>query len=263
MTTTELKKENILGVKVKNYGECEYCKSLDVKEELDIPWEVWTEWLYLMRQMEDKEWGAVFTVKDKVITGYKIPKQEVTGTACEFKEELGGDGMIHSHHKMGAFHSGQDDKAERNLYEYSIVLAHESVICTKKMKLPCGGYGYTPVDLTIIGVPQLDIENITIETYKDWRKDDDKAESKEITVLGVKDKEVIDHYGQGYAGYDELFPFCEYCDTYDCKTCKDAQGFDMKYVVPFCETCNLNNCEKCEKLDMYELHYPDEKGKYR
>ena len=96
-----LKKSNILEVKIKNYGECGFCTERDNQETLKIPWNIWSQWLYISQCMGDKEWGAVFWVKDNTITGFKIPKQEVGSVDCEFKEELGGDGIIHSHHDMG------------------------------------------------------------------------------------------------------------------------------------------------------------------
>ena len=42
-------------------------------------------------------------MQEDTITKFKLPKQEVTSTECSFKEELGGDGIAHSHHNMEAF----------------------------------------------------------------------------------------------------------------------------------------------------------------
>ncbi len=79
MTSLENKDSNVLGVKVKDYGECEYCQDDDNKEILKIPWNIWSQWLYISQRMQDKEWGAVFWVKNSTITGFKIPRQEVRG----------------------------------------------------------------------------------------------------------------------------------------------------------------------------------------
>ena len=147
-------KSNILGVEIRNYGECGFCRS-EPQEKLTIPWEIWSEWLHINFLMKDREWGCVFWVVEKdgtpTVDRYEIPKQEVTGTECLFREELGGNGIMHYHHGMGAFHSGQDDKHCRNLYDYSIVLSTSDCVATRKMQLPCKGYGYAPCIVYLSG----------------------------------------------------------------------------------------------------------------
>jgi len=152
------KDSNVLGVSVKNYGECSWCCDKDNIETLNVPWSIWSEWLLLSSQMGNNEWGAVFWVKDKTITHYKIPKQEVSPVEVEFKEELGGCGIVHSHHNMDAFHSSQDDAYARNLYDYSIVLSNKTpYVATKKVSLPCGGFGYIELTIILSDKPQLDL----------------------------------------------------------------------------------------------------------
>ncbi|MDP2904752.1 MAG: Mov34/MPN/PAD-1 family protein [Candidatus Omnitrophota bacterium] len=159
------KKSNILEVKIKNYGECGFCTDKDNQETLKIPWDIWSQWMYISQRMGGKEWGAVFWVKDNAVTSFKIPKQEVGSVECEFKEELGGDGIIHSHHDMGAFHSSQDDVHARNLYTYSIVIANsKGSIATKRVKLPCKGFGYIKIQLQLVGLPEIDLSKISEKT---------------------------------------------------------------------------------------------------
>ena len=76
------KKSNILEVKIKNYGECGFCSDRDNQEVLKIPWSIWSQWMYNSRLMQDKEWVAIFWVKDNTITSFKIQKQEVTSVEC-------------------------------------------------------------------------------------------------------------------------------------------------------------------------------------
>lgn len=248
------KKSNILDVSIKNYGECGFCSGLDNKEALKIPWNIWSQWIYISRLMQDREWGGVFWVKDNVVTGYKIPKQEVTSVECEFKEELGGDGIIHSHHDMGAFHSSQDDHHARNLYVYSIVTANsKGSIATKRMKLPCGGFGYVKVELQLIDLPKIDISKIT-ERVKELIPEAspealDADNPCEMCQTG--DCESCDLF-------DSPFAACASCTTFKCKSCKVAYGLDTRDVLPFCELCNFgDNCASCEKIKKYLENYPE------
>jgi hypothetical protein len=190
---TKTKKSNILDVKVKNYGECGYCAGHE--EILNIPWNIWSQWLFISNQMGDKEWGAIFWVKNNTITSFEIPKQEVSSVDCEFKEELGGDGIIHSHHNMDAFHSRQDDTHARNLYTYSVVITNsKGNIATKRVKLPCNGFGYVEVKLQLIEVPGIDLSKIT-----------------------GKVREIISEISSEFEA--DTHP-CEICQTNNCENCE-------------------------------------------
>jgi hypothetical protein len=150
---------NILGVESKVYSDCGYCKGKKMEEELIVPWKIYSEWLFMNQHMGNKEWGAVFNVVDGKITDYKIPPQYVTGTECAFREELGGNGMIHSHHTMSASFSGQDDKQQRNVYTWSLILTATGYVACKKAQLPCGGFSYVDVKLKIEDLP-FDLKEI-------------------------------------------------------------------------------------------------------
>jgi len=251
------KKSNILEVKIKNYGECGFCSGQDFKETLKIPWNIWSQWMFISRLMQDKEWGAAFWVKDNIITGFKIPKQEVTSTECEFKEELGGDGIIHSHHDMGAFHSSQDDAHARNLYTYSIVIANsKGNVATKRVKLPCGGFGYCNIELKLVELPAIDLSKISEKagelspeasfTAQETENPCESCQTGDCDTCGL---------------LDTPFMACASCDTFKCRSCKITCGLDTRNVLPFCELCNYSdNCASCEKIAKYLKNYPEERG---
>jgi len=200
------KNSNLLDVKVENYGECGWCSSPSNTITLNIPWSIWSQWLHISRQMGNKEWGAVFWIKDNAITAFKIPLQEVSSADCEFKEELGGDGMVHSHHNMGAFHSSQDDHHARNLYDYSIVLSNaQGYEATMKKKLPCGGFGYAKVELRLTESPDIDLSKISEKKH-------------ELFSMTPAEKEYQDKLE-----LEEDLP-CERCTTFDCDSCWLAQN---------------------------------------
>ena len=256
MTVNDIKtkKSNILDIDIKNYVECGFCSCMDNKEVLKIPWSIWSQWMYISRLMQDKEWGAIFLVKDNTITSFKIPKQEVTSVECEFKEELGGDGIIHSRHDMGAFHSSQDDAHARNLYTYSIVTANsKGSIATKRVKLPCNGFGYVKIELEIIDLPEIDISKISEKV----------REIAPEASFGVGEDEYSCadcHTGDCENCQLLYMPYavCESCETFKCKSCKIVSGLDTRDVLPFCELCNFgDNCASCEKMRRYLENYPE------
>ncbi len=253
-----LKKSNILEVKIKNYGECGFCTEHDNQETLKIPWNIWSQWLYISQCMGDKEWGAVFWVKDNTITGFKIPKQEVGSVDCEFKEELGGDGIIHSHHDMGAFHSSQDDAHARNLYTYSIVTANsKGSIATKRVKLPCKGFGYVKISLQLVELPAIDLSKINERTRELIPEVNSGFEESEhpCDICQTGDCENCEHSGMPFLS-------CQVCDIFKCKSCKATAGLDIRGVLPFCEVCNgAETCASCEKIAKYLKNYPEERGR--
>lgn len=156
---------NILDLKTDIHKNCDYCKK--EKKELKIPFRYWSEWLYLLSKYPNKEWGIVFWVNNNNVIDYKIPPQEVTATEVVFKEDLGGDGMLHSHHSMGNGFSSQDDIQARNLYEWNLILSHTGLNGCYKTKLPCGSYGYQDINVSIIDTPIILTENIKDKNYRD------------------------------------------------------------------------------------------------
>lgn len=219
------KDSNILNVSVDNYTDCGFCKKEENAVELNVPWEIWSQWLYISNKMGNKEWGAVFWVKDGAVVSYKIPNQTVSSVECEFEEELGGDGIVHSHHNMNAFHSSQDDAHARNLYKYSIVLSNKDTYeATIKIKLPCGAFGYADVKIFLINCPEFELEKIKKKTFRskrykgsgypyDYRKDrylrddtfDDRIDQEEEKEEKEREATVIP---------------CHACTEEDCRTCE-------------------------------------------
>lgn len=219
-----MKNFNMLDVKVHNFGECGFCQTKEDMEILKISFDIWSKWLHIMHSMGNKEWGGVFWIKENSIIDFKIPKQEVTGTECKFLEELGGVGILHSHHDMGAFHSNQDDKQARNLYEYSIVISSKGYEAVKKVKLPCGGFGYVKVKLEILNCPEICFENIT----------EKKEKLEQVSFLGNGKRELRD------VGFEDFLMDKEEPEVYECAYCHEqfyAEAIEGLNSCPYC------NCE--------------------
>ena len=276
------KDSNILKVEVKNYGECAWCR--ENKVILNVPWNIWSIWLYLSSKMGNKEWSGVYDIENNTIVNFRLPEQEVSSGEVEMKEDLGGKGIVHSHHNMGAFHSSQDEKYCRNLYDYSIVLSNNNGYdATKKIKLPCGAFGYVKVELNIIGIPNIDTSKIKEKTYQNnyspYYLDDypentisskvekdkeSKGEEKDWTgmlldvqaELNAKDREEREEE------IDDIYDPCENCEYFECKNCRFGQLFASSKELPFCHNCKIKDCENCLKLNAYLENYPEDIGKF-
>jgi hypothetical protein len=262
MFSLEDKKTNLLDVKVNNFGECGFCSAKENKEILKIPWSIFSQWLYISQCMGSKEWGAVFWIKDDTITRFKIPKQQVGSSECEFSEDLGGDGIMHSHHDMGAFHSSQDDHHARNLYVYSIVLSNQKgYAATKRVKLPCNGFGYVKVELHLTGLPDIELDKISVKEiiYSPGTTEDPQRQLdfKDIKLpcdrCTTQDCQNCAHFYMGQ------YP-CETCVTVKCKDCRRTAGMDISQALPFCDFCeDYDYCPNCDKLARYLENYPQDR----
>jgi len=151
---------NILDVESLEYLNCDWCKRKDDIRILKVPWSVWATWLQISIDMGNLEWTGVYDVVGDTLCNFRIPKQTVSSTACEILEDLGGNGIVHSHHTMGAFHSGQDDKHARNLYDWSIVISSSGYDASARVRTPCGGWGHKSVVLEILDMPLIDMDKI-------------------------------------------------------------------------------------------------------
>lgn len=260
----ENKDSNILGVKAKNYGECGYCADKDNKEILKIPWNIWSRWLYVSQSMGDKEWGAVFWVKDSAITEFKIPRQKVNSIECEFTEDAGGDGIVHSHHEMGAFHSSQDDHHARNLYVYSIVITNsKGCLATKRIKLPCGGFGYVKVNLRLVDCPDMDISQITGKSILDSTQDHNEVQRELADKEGLPCDRCLEQDCQNCVHFYMGQFSCDICVGFRCKDCHCTRGLDISEVLPFCDFCeNSEPCSSCGKLKKFLENYPEERKRF-
>ena len=116
---------------------------------------------------DDEEWLAFFTGTRSAdgltvnITGLLVPEQTRAYTSCETvnKEDLPPSvvGVVHSHHRMGAFFSGTDDKELNPRFPISIVVAQPKDNASAEAQLlgfeykgegraalPCGTIGIIP-----------------------------------------------------------------------------------------------------------------------
>lgn len=258
---SSVKNSNLLEVKVKNYSECSFCQDEENKEVLKIPWSIWSQWLYVSQYMSTKEWGAVFWVKEDAITDFKLPKQKVSSTECEFEEDLGGDGIVHSHHEMGAFHSSQDDHHARNLYVYSIVISNaRGCTASKRVKLPCKGFGYVKVELRVTGCPDIDLSKISEKAFLSSVFKEEVQQQLDFKHAELPCDKCLQHDCQN-CGYYGLVQFpCEHCSTYKCKECNLTRGMDISEVLPFCDLCeDYGFCSECPKLFQYLENYPQDR----
>jgi len=107
-----------------------------------------TEWIAYLVGKENKDSGDIF-VEDIVIP----PHEEANGASCLAEPfhipKQGCVGVIHSHHSMGAFHSGQDDHTVDRNFPISITvskkttnlewdaISHVTTPCGKHTTLKC------------------------------------------------------------------------------------------------------------------------------
>ncbi len=100
-----------------------------------------TEWIGYLVGEENRDSGDIF-VEDLVIP----PHEEASGATCLAKPfhipKIGCVGVIHSHHTMGAFHSGQDDHTVDRNFPISITVAKKSTNleydAISHVTTPCG-----------------------------------------------------------------------------------------------------------------------------
>ena len=151
---------NILGVKpcCNTVEKCSFVDSLD-SGTLQIPFSIWAYWLYKCTCLET-EWLEVFWVKDNVVEKLVVPKQKVGKVSAEMFEDLGGNGIIHSHNGAGTFHSSTDDKEARPLYDWSIVINEGDYTASRKQKLPCGHFGFAEVSIELLDAPDIHLEKM-------------------------------------------------------------------------------------------------------
>jgi hypothetical protein len=272
----QAKDSNILDIKVVKCGDCDYMKQ-QPEEKIYVPFDIWTEWQWIMKKMSDKEWQAVYDVQVKevfpadgkdaavsgpIVTAYRIPKQTVTGTSAEFvnepesSEQLKGDGIIHSHHNLGLHkHSGQDDSQSRNLYDWSILLFNggTGVEASRRIKSPCGGFGFVKATVFLIGCPEIDLSNISEKTWSNTSyvyrgaydsniPDDTEGEVKQPRLpFTERDTECKACSGTGISSNQTL---CEACKG---SGSKNSRGYgDAKDEILESDVCF--RCNKCHKF---------------
>lgn len=133
------------------------------KTSISFDAQKWRELQYLMYDMGHLEYAAYLlgTLEPLEVQDYYIPEQEVSGAAVEIgSAEIPADvanriiGHLHSHHHMGAFHSGTD---EHNMnYPVNIVISYDKAVANVRMKMPCGAFMRSEAEVVLTG------ENITV-----------------------------------------------------------------------------------------------------
>ena len=118
----------------------------------------WRELQHLMHEMGHLEFAAYLlgTLEPLQVQDHYIPEQEVSGAAveigsAEIPPEIASRivGHLHSHHHMGAFHSGTD---EHNMnYPVNIVISHEATVANVRMKMPCGSFLRSTAEVVLTG----------------------------------------------------------------------------------------------------------------
>jgi hypothetical protein len=203
----------IIDSEIKVYSECGWCKNKS--ESITLSDKVIVQIISLCKKYESKEWGAVFTVRDGVVTELLIPKQIVSGSAVEFLEELGGNGCIHSHNNMDAFWSTTDNTTFRDRYEYSIVINNKlEYNACHRVKLPCGGFGYQ--DLVVRWgnyiIPENKIQDyVTLPTY---------SPSLPVSNYVTVRDNMTGTWEYQEAIADLMSEICSDCSVRECRNCK-------------------------------------------
>ncbi len=103
------------------------------------------------------------------VTGFRVPKQQRSSGAVNMTEPMEGDGstvgddvvgVLHSHHRMGAFFSGTDINELNPYFKTSIVVAQGDktalgfkYLAEGKVTLPCGSIGRIAFRLAITDSP--------------------------------------------------------------------------------------------------------------
>ena len=267
-------------------GKCAWCEEhKDDEQSLGIPYEIWREWQHLNSKYPEDEWGAVYWVKDGVIERYAIPEQEISAGEVEFTgKDLGGNGLVHWHHGMGGFHSHQDDKHARNLYEYSIVLSTKENICTRRVKAPCGGFGYVKCGLKVTGVPDIELDTsmikkaapVTVPIYGESKPGLIWHPEKNMFAVPIETKKLYDNFTRGEAEeeYIALSLMCDACAKVSyCNICQaknEMRHIEKMYpdiatkpvpvkgkIIGFnggnCETCFDRDTEFCDLCAQQDL----------
>lgn len=135
------------GLKFEDTLVCHKCDFLEAKKEertLTYPANWWAWWQHATRVREDLEIMALGTVVDGRVENLWIPKQQVSGGACEILEHSGNANMsMHSHHSMGAFASSDDKATVLPNYTYNVITSHKGdAVGYERVQLPCGGMGF-------------------------------------------------------------------------------------------------------------------------
>jgi hypothetical protein len=140
--------------------ECEECPEKIVKVRFLT--EKWRDLHTLMSRMEGKEYAAYllgYVQDDGVpyVVDYYIPEQEVNAVEADILEVVMPAelqelriGWLHSHHAMGAFHSGRDEMSMN--YPLNIVISTTGYIATYRHNATCGRIMRSKVEIVLVDI---------------------------------------------------------------------------------------------------------------
>lgn len=158
------------------------------------------------------EWQAMLTGEVSAegvlhITGYWIPKQEVTGSSVRNldiiddvviaeKKIIAG---VHSHGTMACFFSSTDvEDTNMSLVKHNIVVNNKGEYkAQSRVELPCGMAKFKEVELALTGAPEVDIvglDNITTpKTVITFHTPVTTTKSDDTTIDGLRWCPTCDH----------------------------------------------------------------------
>lgn len=138
--------------------ECESCPEIVQKVKfLNVKWQ---DLHTLMKRMGGKEYAAYLLghiQEDGIpyVSDYYIPDQEVTSVEADITEVVLPEevqatkiGWIHSHHSMGAFHSGRDEMSMN--YPLNVVISTTGYVATYRHPATCGRIVRSKVEITLV-----------------------------------------------------------------------------------------------------------------
>ena len=185
-----------------NGVQCSLCKAPDIfiepipADKIRLLMEAYphTEWVgYLVGQV-NKDSGDIF-VEDIVIP----PHEEANGASCLAEPfhvpRVGCVGVIHSHHSMGAFHSGQDDHTVDRNFPISITIAKKSTNleydAISHVTTPCG-------KRSLLKCPVKYVQPKSLFDRKKWLDESkENIDKGRLKMAKVSDNYVPVRYRQG------------------------------------------------------------------
>lgn len=120
-----------------------------------------------------------------MVTGYYLPEQTVNSARVDITEDFLPEdiaprviGHLHSHHGMGAFHSGQDEESMN--YQVNIVISNSGYVANTRLMTPCGCWmrqDKVPIEFVFPDAVTPDISKIHKEvlTLSKWEFGDERA----------------------------------------------------------------------------------------
>lgn len=205
---------------IKKITNCDFCHS-ETENTLVIPIELdqkiramtiamgSTEWLGYFDIDEDKESGDL-RMKD-----LRIPDQEVSGASVEVESTEPAYGSVHSHHSMGAFHSGTDEDSVGGNHNLVVVYSTQdggTYKAKQKVALPCKSYKLLDIDVFI-----------------------EEPESPDLTDWVEESKKHIKPRVWAFPGYTQ--PGLPGVNYYDGEVYGDGSYMDLNHTTEVCSIC--------------------------